>query len=302
MKRVIAAVDFSDTANTAVAQAVAACRQTGAELVLLYAANLAGAQPDAYEVSQGKLEPFRELLVEEIGRARGQLEEWATRLSDEGVKASARVVDGPPDRAVRTVVDDGGGELVVIGTHGRVGYERIFLGSVAERIVKSCPVDVLIARAPIREAGFERVLAATDFSPEADRALDRGVELSAETAEVHLVHAWRIAGVVGDFIGRITQSSTYAHVAEAVIDSAETHGRTRAQKFSDSGRNVSFTSYGGSATGVIHDRLDAADPPYDLVCVGSHAPDQDDGGLASSVAQGIARFATCSVLIARPPA
>ena len=37
-------------------------------------------------------------------------------------------------------------DLVVMGTQGRVGWRRLLLGSVAESVVKSCPVSVLVAR------------------------------------------------------------------------------------------------------------------------------------------------------------
>ncbi len=299
MDRVIAATDFSEPAAVAVEQALEIARRLGAKLSVVYAANLAGAQPDAFEVARGELEPFRQMLVEEIENARIELDKQCRGFADVGVEAEGQVVDGPPSDAINQAAKDSGAGLVVVGTHGRVGYERIFLGSVAEKVIRQCPVDVLVARQPVKAAGFEHILVGTDFTPAADHALERAVALSAPGAVIDLVHAWKIAGPVGDFLGRISQSTTYANVAEAVIGNAENKGQERVKAFAGSGRTIKFRSFGGPPAGVLHDRIDEAEPLYDLVAVGSHDHTRSERWFIGSVAEATARSATCSVLVAR---
>jgi len=90
-------------------------------------------------------------------------------------------------------------DLIVIGTHGRRGFDRLMLGSVAERVIRkaSCPVlavcrpshDFIVPgkqQGPVR---LSRILFCTDFSENSQRALDHAISLSTEyTAECTLLH------------------------------------------------------------------------------------------------------------------
>lgn len=76
----------------------------------------------------------------------GQLEALAARHADEGVAIETALVHGTPYEAIvahAAVVD---ADLIVLGTHGRTGVERVLLGSVAERVVRLSPVPVVTVR------------------------------------------------------------------------------------------------------------------------------------------------------------
>lgn len=73
--------------------------------------------------------------------------------------------------SVQRVVEDDDVDLIVLGTHGRTGAEKMLLGSVAEEIFRRSPVPVLTIgpglRSSVHTGGrFRRVLFATDFTPE----------------------------------------------------------------------------------------------------------------------------------------
>jgi nucleotide-binding universal stress UspA family protein len=72
------------------------------------------------------------------------------------------MVDGPPSREVLTYAEEIGCDLVVMGTHGRGGLNRLLLGSVAERVVRSATIPVMTVR--VGEA-IERPPKATDEQP-----------------------------------------------------------------------------------------------------------------------------------------
>jgi nucleotide-binding universal stress UspA family protein len=63
-----------------------------------------------------------------------------------GASGEARVVEGPPVAAVLHAVEELNPELLVVGTHGRTGLQRLALGSVAERLVSHAPCSVLVVR------------------------------------------------------------------------------------------------------------------------------------------------------------
>jgi nucleotide-binding universal stress UspA family protein len=83
-------------------------------------------------------------LVQEATRRLERMAEEAESLR--GGPVEHRVYTGDPAEAVISAARDGGCDLVVVGTHGRRGLKRLVLGSVAERIVREAPCDVLVAR------------------------------------------------------------------------------------------------------------------------------------------------------------
>jgi nucleotide-binding universal stress UspA family protein len=104
--------------------------------------------------------PFRGLLLE--GRSFGeltkkhqqqfdamvkeQMAEFLAKLSKPANLFSTIVRDGRPEEVVLSAIAETRPQLVVVGTHGRSGVGRAFLGSVAERVIARSPVDVLAVR------------------------------------------------------------------------------------------------------------------------------------------------------------
>lgn len=97
-------------------------------------------------------------------------------------------VDTILDRALNLSAD-----LVVIGTHGRSGFNRLLLGSIAEQILHraSCPVlTVPPHAAATTSVTFERILCAMDFSPAALQALGFALDLGRQAnGRLTVLHA-----------------------------------------------------------------------------------------------------------------
>jgi nucleotide-binding universal stress UspA family protein len=89
-------------------------------------------------------------------------------------------------REVLTQAELVSADLLVLGTHGRSGFERLLLGSVAERIVRKAPCPVMIVprhaadAAPDEPVRFRRILCPVDFSDGAARAVRYAVRLAEE--------------------------------------------------------------------------------------------------------------------------
>jgi nucleotide-binding universal stress UspA family protein len=108
------------------------------------------------------------------------------------VTHEVRVVRGvevwaPVEQAIESCHAD----LIILGTHGRAGAQKMILGSVAEEVFRRSPVPVLTVGPRAREgmhgaARFHRVLLATDFSAEAGAAAPFAVSLAQEN-QAHLV-------------------------------------------------------------------------------------------------------------------
>jgi universal stress protein E len=91
---------------------------------------------------------------------------------------------------VGTILDiatEGASDLIVMGTHGRGGFLRLFLGSVAERVLAQagCAVIAVPPRAPdavpFGASMFEHILCAVDYTPSSLLALDRAKQLAGES-------------------------------------------------------------------------------------------------------------------------
>ena len=68
-----------------------------------------------------------------------------------GVPVETAVVTGTPHRMIMDYIDDHDVDMVVMGTHGRRGFDRFLLGSVTEKVVRTAPVPVMTVRVPDEE-------------------------------------------------------------------------------------------------------------------------------------------------------
>jgi nucleotide-binding universal stress UspA family protein len=89
---------------------------------------------------------------ERIDQARSARESAAQSIVDrgrkEGVAMRCLIWEGDPGESIVEAAVAEGVDLIVVGSHGRRGIDRIFMGSVSERVVRSAPVPVLVARSP----------------------------------------------------------------------------------------------------------------------------------------------------------
>jgi nucleotide-binding universal stress UspA family protein len=143
MKRtrvIVHPTDFSPASRRAFEAAVARAREAHARLVLLHV--LPGA---IVPVGDGYI-PDSTLRTIEAGQQREaakQLDKLAVQARRRGVRVAAEVRRGVAWQEITRAADRLRAELVVLGTHGRSGLSRMFLGSVAERVVGTSRRPVL---------------------------------------------------------------------------------------------------------------------------------------------------------------
>jgi nucleotide-binding universal stress UspA family protein len=138
-RRILVAVDFGDASAAAVATAGRLAARFGSTLVAVHA--------ESFEVPPYFTREQFARIEGELRAARGVAEASLRRFvgAHTGTPATLRVVDRPPVEAVLEAAADA--DLIVIGTHGRRGPKRWWLGSVAERVVREAPTPVLVVHA-----------------------------------------------------------------------------------------------------------------------------------------------------------
>jgi nucleotide-binding universal stress UspA family protein len=130
--------DFSERSALALPVARALARDYGARLVVLH---VAPPPPVAY--SEGVfIPPDNVALAEE---ARRQLESLPV---GDGVAVERRFEEGDPVEGILRVAEAINADLIVMGTHGRTGLSRLFMGSVAEQVLRKAHCPVLTLKAP----------------------------------------------------------------------------------------------------------------------------------------------------------
>jgi nucleotide-binding universal stress UspA family protein len=145
-QRILVPFDGSPTSTRGLDEAIKLATLTGASLrlihvmeVLHFATGFETAAAYANEVL-----PFMRRAGEKI------LEEGKSRAERAGVRAETVLIDNIMTRLSEAVTDQvqaWGADLLVIGTHGRRGVDRMLLGSDAEQILRSASIPVLLVRA-----------------------------------------------------------------------------------------------------------------------------------------------------------
>ena len=139
-KNILVPVDFSPSSRHAIDLAAQVVEAGGAGITLLHVIEL----PVTYSG-----EPHMAAFLTDLDkRATYMLEDWASALKSKvSVPVATRARIGRPGGQTLALLDeDPTFDLVVMGSHGRTGLSRVFLGSVAEKVVRHAQCPVLVAR------------------------------------------------------------------------------------------------------------------------------------------------------------
>ncbi len=141
---ILVATDFSPCSEAALRLGAALARQRSAPLLVAHAVERPPVDATAIPVGLSGWEG--DLLA----AAEARLAREVRPLEEEGLVVEQRVWLGSPSQMIRDAIASARPELAVIGTHGRKGAARLFLGSVAENVIRAaeCPVLVTGEGAP----------------------------------------------------------------------------------------------------------------------------------------------------------
>jgi len=184
--------DFSDCADHALTQAVDLADRFGATLHILHVVN--ELDPDWYGITdaQERAIQLREQIRE---KARRRLRELAPNDPDVNVTTEVSLqLSFDVAATINEYVDERSIDLVVMGTHGRRGLERLMLGNVADKLIRHapCPVITVNEQAPwvaeANDVAIQDVLAPVDFSEPSKQAVRVAkIFAAAYGARLHLL-------------------------------------------------------------------------------------------------------------------
>jgi nucleotide-binding universal stress UspA family protein len=183
---ILVPTDFSETANHAVEQAVELAIHTRARLHLLHVVEPRALPTGAVTV----LVDYLRLLESEADQSLA-LKVEVLRGNGVDVQYSTSRASSPFS-GIASKVDELKPDLLVMGTHGRTGLERLLLGSVAEKVLRHVRVNVLTLgnRATIvrSQNTFDRIVVACDFSECSRRAVELAASVLSPGGKLTVVH------------------------------------------------------------------------------------------------------------------
>jgi nucleotide-binding universal stress UspA family protein len=197
IKLILCPVDFSEFSIRAYRHALSVAQHYRAKLVALHIVEL-WRYPSLSYVPSGKA--YDESCQAFCKQGEQELQEFVRSITPGGHLPELVVEQGNAADTILTFAARLRADGIVMGTHGRRGYDRLMLGSVAERVMRNAPCPVLIVNKPPddlsaagsrgdREHRLHRILFCTDFSANSERALNYAISATTEyDAELTLLH------------------------------------------------------------------------------------------------------------------
>jgi nucleotide-binding universal stress UspA family protein len=141
-KIILYPTDFSECSSYALPLAADLATKYQARLIVLHVVETIGPANVTFGEVETQLEPqgYLDRLWKEIRNVRPPV--------DASVSVDHLLIEGDPTREIDHVARDQHCDLIVMGTHGHRGLERLFLGSVAEQVIRRAPCAVLTVRCP----------------------------------------------------------------------------------------------------------------------------------------------------------
>ncbi|WP_248896739.1 universal stress protein [Haloplanus halobius] len=236
-------------------------------------------------------DPGREALDEEPRQA---LERAETQAADADVPCRTAVEPGRPHERIVERAAESDADLIVMGTHGRTGLERLLIGSVTERVLRTSDVPVLTTRADGTSA-FDAVLVPTDGSDCAARATDHALAIADRyDATVHALSVVDVQSIAGAYHGGTVSAEFIDSLSRERQEAAD----AVAEQARERGVDVETTVLEGSPGRTITDYAD--EHGIDLVSMGTHGRSGVSRYLLGSVTERVLRTFPGPVLTAPP--
>jgi nucleotide-binding universal stress UspA family protein len=283
-------VDCSDTSRHALAHAAAIARWYQARLTVLYVF-----------VNRPTMD-LPAFLLDDADRDRlmDQLRQFTASVPSE-LSLDVRVEEaGYEWEEIVAQAESLHADLLVLGTHGRSGFQHLFLGSVTEKVIRkaTCPTLVVPPRAPGAGAGdavqFHRLLCPVDFSDSSVNALTYALDLAQEVdGTLTVLHVVEMPVGLDDDVALEALKSAPAAASADALRRLQALIPEQARTYC----TVDAVVTDGRAYRQILDQ--ARERQAELIVLGSSGRGALDRLMFGSTAHHVIRAAACPVLVVR---
>ncbi len=187
LNKILWATDFSEEAQESLLYADAFAKTFKAKIVALHVVpDFSAALYDAAHVIKGE-------LLQRVAAVKGEAEEKIKAISNEkGIPFEKIIVmEGTASKIIIDSAEKEGVDLIVIGRRGMSAVEKLFIGSVANQILRTSPVPILLTKKKTGTPQFKKIIVPTDFSEreeiERDLAWDLAKGFGSELTLLHVL-------------------------------------------------------------------------------------------------------------------
>lgn len=288
IERILFPTDFSEGAARAFPQAAFLAHAHDADLCIL---SVVGRHLHTYHEMKQRHPLTKNELAEMMNGLPFDIDDLSVeQVQVEGSVVSDRIVEAAGERDI---------DLIVIGTHGRTGLNRMLMGSVAEDVVRSAPCPVLTISGSSTgkppSTRISRILVPTDFSDGARLALTHARELAltygARIDLFHVVEEVVYPSTYGIEPVELPTGEVIENVENALADLAREEIGIE---------HVVVEARTGYAPAAIRSYADETNA--DLVVIATHGRSGLDRLLMGSVTENIVRRASQPVFVVKPDA
>lgn len=195
LKSILCPIDFSDFSVAAYQHTLSLAEYYKAKVVALHIVELWKYPFADYAAREADFAKFSRALNE---GGEVQLQRFVKQYSAGELQPELVVHQGNAPNCILSFAQKENIEMIVMGTHGRRGLDRLVLGSTTDRVIRKATCPVLVVPGASRKAvdtgpdgrhRLRRILYCTDFSNNSERALEYAISLAAEyKAELTLLH------------------------------------------------------------------------------------------------------------------
>jgi nucleotide-binding universal stress UspA family protein len=194
IERILCPIDFSEFSLNAYDYAQSLARHYKATLFVQHVIDL----PTPFYPYYAFPNAYNEICQKVRADAEQQLQEFVKTHAHGGIQIQCDVQDGSATDRILDLAEAKAVNLIVMGTHGSRGADRLTLGSLTDKVLRKAKCPVLPVRKPayfVARTGvpdliqLHRIVCCTDFSEQSEQAWDYAVSLAAEySAELTLLH------------------------------------------------------------------------------------------------------------------
>ena len=300
-KTVLVPLDGSEVSEASLPWAVKLAQDRGLTLTLCRVADYPHFGAGSWPEEAMDFETYDQVLVAEREEAELYLNGVRKHLADTGLTVNTDVRHGSPSVALLDLADELSAAVIVIASHGRGGFKRFMLGSVAMQLVSHTSVPVFLVRATTpdnrRAPDLNRLLVPLDGSVLAERALDVAREVAPAGSTLVLVRVvpWPPSFVVEGDAERVLDAEATAYgvkLATGYLDRV-------AAPLREAGLTVETQAIVSETKGAVSRHLAVAAAAWDVdaVVMSTHGRGGVTGWLLGSVADEVVRNVDRPVLL-----
>jgi len=199
LKKILWATDFSDEGQEAFLYADIFSRTFGAELVACHV--VPGFTPEHYQSAI--------VVIDELNKRMDHMKKVAQERFEgfqkkKGIQFKYLIRDGNASKEIIAAAKEEKADLIVLGRKGLSAIERLFIGSVANHVLRNSPVPVLMTKKKRGKPKFRKILVPTDFSEQEDEERNQAWRLAkAFDADITLLHVLELHDY--DFTPRVLE-------------------------------------------------------------------------------------------------